>query len=155
MAAFAQILIYTMLYGELESSPRKKLAIKLRIVKLHSAGVVNRIDDRIGENVQQISKRIDQNVNRTPAKIFISRKLEKFRTNIDKNVVTNVAIENKEMTLIKAHKTIKLSNDASEAVLWRIGPDDIHISIKTTKQYHTTRLEDIRKTWWSIAKREV
>lgn len=65
--------------------------------------------------------------------------------NLDKNVIVD-----KKLTEYGHHGAVTATPKPPTTVL-----DDIFISVKTTKNYHDTRLALIIKTWFQLAKGQV
>lgn len=159
---FSQLLMFLLL-KEVESSvPRYKgLSNNLNILKLPN----NRLKERQvvrGPFDKIIRKKIEtKSIVDTPGdltssrnKIYISRKLEKLKNLKETEQKQSVTIRR---PVKKAPVPVKITFDSSNVGIdaRATGPDDVLISVKTTKQYHYTRLEEIRQTWWSLAKRGV
>lgn len=60
-------------------------------------------------------------------------------------------------TSAQGHKTDQETSNTHSDYEWstNIDLDDIFISVKTTKKFHTTRLKAIVKTWFQLARDQV
>lgn len=165
LVLFAQLLLYAMLFSESESVLRKRLSERLKLQHLYRSpvegkprklGIIFKSDSNL-----EFQIRDDLTLQTGNRQKIVSRKLEKLE--VDAELVPNVRTsevkpqDDRKILVSKAPQT-----DAMNKVMFvqkskqrPTEPEDIFISVKTTKKYHGTRVQEIRNTWWTTAKQQV